>query len=111
MTHHGLTTKANSFLISGEENRTDRTKNKSKVQAISPHAIRGVAHIYSSSQIMDVHLGMKHLADGSSYTPDSFGKAVTVRDEDMAWMAKKERHLKGLCHESWASLSRWKPYS
>lgn len=58
---------------------------------------------------MGVHLGMKHLADGSNYTLDSFGDAVAaVRDEDMALMREKNRHLHALCHESWAALSKWK---
>ena len=59
---------------------------------------------------MGVHLGIKHLADGSNYTADSFGDAVTaVRDIDLAWASENSgtQDLDTLCHESWAALTRY----
>ena len=60
---------------------------------------------------MGVHLGIKHLADGSNYTADSFGDAVAaVRDVDLGWTTEEgaeTARLDTLCHESWAALSRW----
>lgn len=60
---------------------------------------------------MGVHLGMNHLTDGTTYTPESFGDAVAaVRDADMAWLENRDRRLNSSCHESWAELSTWKSY-
>lgn len=60
---------------------------------------------------MGVHLGIKHLADGSNYTADSFGDAVTaVRDIDLKWPSggtDATQDLDALCHESWAALTQY----
>lgn len=59
---------------------------------------------------MGVHLGIKHLADGSNYTADSFGDAVAaVRDIDLGWAAggADTQDLDTLCHESWAALTQY----
>ena len=57
-----------------------------------------------------MHLGIKHVVDGSNYTADSFGDAVTaVRDVDLGWGAggTDAQDLDALCHESWAALTRY----
>lgn len=75
----------------------------------SPQWTAALKHTWHM-QVMGVHLGIKHLADGSDYTTDSFGDAVTaVRDIDSGWASggTDTQGLDTLCHESWAALTRY----
>lgn len=55
-----------------------------------------------------MHLGIRHLADGSTYTPEAFGAAVAaVRDVD-ALSARDGEDLEASCPESFASLLKYK---
>lgn len=61
----------------------------------------------NACQVMGVHIGIRHLADGSNYTMESFGDAVAaVRDEDEAWTGAGA-DLPDMCPKAWAAISKW----
>jgi len=69
----------------------------------------------SKPQILGVHLGIRHLSDGSTYTPEAFGAAVAaVQGEDAAAALEGGGGGGGgsvipeaSCPESLASLSKY----
>eukprot|EP00752_Nemacystus_decipiens_P002164 g2061.t1 len=67
----------------------------------------------SDCQILGVHLGMRHLTDGSTYTPEAFGAAVAaVREVDSMSVAVRgdgdEVDLETSCPDALAQVSKYK---
>lgn len=60
------------------------------------------------SQTLGVHLGIRHLADGSTYTPEAFRAAIAAVQDVDTLSLPDGADLETFCPQSLANLLKYK---
>lgn len=60
-----------------------------------------------NEQVLGIHLGIRHLSESTSYTPDAFKEAaIAVHEEDQMWTSPSYPYMDH-CPNAFDAISMW----